>query len=255
MPVRCRPRADTDRVSDRPRGPVMIAATDIMRPPPTRIGKIGGNITLPRTVPLKAAVAALVGALVGLFFAFPIAGIGLNALIWGGIVGGAAGVVAVTWSPLRGESLLRWLGLNVRAAAASKVRIDGKPVRLYIGVAPLARSAVGPARLVPGAVNVPAGEVDDRGVPIPPRRRVPALDPAAAALDAQLSPELPPDRPDGPPAASGAHPPAAPGRAAPTTPRRRRNARRGDDSPPRSRLEQFRAATAQPTLPSRPDDR
>lgn len=166
-----------------PRGPVMLAVTDLLRPPPTRVAKIGPMV-LPRSITMKSAVAGLVGAIVGLIPAFVILGVGANAVIWGGMLGATAGAVVVNWSPLRGESFSRWIGLNVAAYRSDKVEVNGREVNLYIGVARIHRSAAGRVRLEPGAVSVPAGSVDDRGVPVavksPP---LPAHAPFPAADD------------------------------------------------------------------------
>ena len=47
-------------------GPLMIVATEALSAPKVRVGHIGGNFTLPRTVPLTSLIAAAIGALLGL---------------------------------------------------------------------------------------------------------------------------------------------------------------------------------------------
>lgn len=158
------------------RGPVMIAATSMLRPPPARISKITENVVLPRSVPVVSFVAGLVGAVTGLVFTVLflswIIGVGLTQLFVGTAVGAMLGVMTVTWSPLRGESLAMWLGLNVLKLRQDRVEINGRPVRAYIGVSPLHRTAVGRLRLLPSAVEVAAGSVDERGVVIPHNERI-----------------------------------------------------------------------------------
>jgi hypothetical protein len=152
-------------------GPPMLAMTSALRPPPARISKIGENLTLPFSVQINQLVAVSVGAFAGLVFVtmfiLPFAG-GSIVLFGSGLgIGGFLGMVAVTWSPLKGESLKTWLGLSVGSSRREKVEINGVEARAYIGIMPLPYSAAGELRIVSRAVDVPAGSVDDRGVFIP----------------------------------------------------------------------------------------
>ncbi|RJL24022.1 hypothetical protein [Bailinhaonella thermotolerans] len=153
--------------TERAQGPTMIAATNILRPPPAVIGSINQRLTLPRTVKLTTILFGGVGACLGLLVATAVAGAGFQQLMYGSVLGAAAGWLVVNYSPLSGESMLTWLGLTVRATTARKVSVDGKPVRLYIGIAPLHRTAAGTVRMLPGAVPVQAAQWDERGVPLP----------------------------------------------------------------------------------------
>src|SRR4051812_44795594 len=104
--------------------PVMLAATQVMRPGRTRIGKIGGNLTLPRTVSLISLIAGGIGALVGAVFGLGFGGGSMTGLMYGAGFGGAAGVFIVTFEPLKGESMLTWLGLAVNTRRR-QVKVDG----------------------------------------------------------------------------------------------------------------------------------
>jgi hypothetical protein len=153
------------------RGPVMLAMTTALRPPPARISRIGDNVTLPVALQLNQLIAGGIGGFVGLlavimfwvpFFGFSIPSGGI------GLIGGVfAGILFVTWSPIKGESFSKWLGLSIGTFRGNKVVIDGEPARAYIGIAKLESSAAGVIRVYPGAVEVPAGSVDERGVIIP----------------------------------------------------------------------------------------
>jgi hypothetical protein len=157
-------------VSEQTQGPVMLAVTNILRPPPARIGKISENFVLPRTIELRKLIAVAVGVLAGMFLWFMPIGLffsyGLTSLFTMMGVGGFGGYFVVTWSPLRGESLGTWVGLSAGSTRPGKVRIEGERVRAYLGVAPLGFVAAGAVRIRPGAVQVPAGSVDERGVPL-----------------------------------------------------------------------------------------
>ncbi|MFM7088853.1 MAG: hypothetical protein ACKOW9_04990 [Candidatus Paceibacterota bacterium] len=150
------------------KGPAMLSMTSALRPPPARISRIGDNITLPFSVQIDQLVATSVGGLTGLiiavmFFA-PFIGGSITLFGAGLMVGGFIGLLFVTWSPLRGEKLSTWLGLSVKQNRKTKVEIDGVQVKAFVGVAELSFSAAGEIRIISGAVNVPAGSVDERGV-------------------------------------------------------------------------------------------
>lgn len=157
----------------------MLAVTNILRPPPTRVGKISDTIVLPRTVELKKLLAAAAGTFLGaLLWTVPLGlifGYTLTSLLICAGFGGFLGVLLVSWSPLRGESFATWLGLSSSTLRADRVRIDGLKVRAYLGVAPLNFTAAGATRLVPGAVDVPIGQVDERGVLLSPKEMFQSL--------------------------------------------------------------------------------
>ncbi|GAA4375309.1 hypothetical protein GCM10023088_32510 [Actinomadura verrucosospora] len=144
----------------------MLAATNMLKPPPAVIGSVNKDITLPRTVRLTTLIAVLIGAAAGFLFAFLVFGPGLNALMYGPVLGGAAGWATVNLSPLRGESLATWLGLQINGTRNRRLVVDDRPVRLYIGIAPLRRTAAGTVRMLPGGVPVDAVRWDPRGYPL-----------------------------------------------------------------------------------------
>lgn len=156
-------------MSEQIQGPVMLSVTNILRPPPARIGQISEKIVLPRTIELRKLIASSVGVLAGMFLWFMPIGLFFDYAITPLLVlmglGGFAGYLFVTFSPLRGESFSTWVGLSAGATRPGKVRIEGERVRAYLGVAPLGFIAAGPVRIRSGAVSVPAGSVDERGVP------------------------------------------------------------------------------------------
>lgn len=148
----------------------MLAVTNILRPPPARIGKISEKIVLPRTVELRKLIAVSVGVFagmvlwffpVGLFFSY-----GITPLLVMMGLGGMSGYLVVSWSPLRGESFGTWISLSATTTRPGKVRFEGERVRAYLGVAPLSFLAAGSVRVRSAAVQVPAGSVDERGVPV-----------------------------------------------------------------------------------------
>lgn len=144
-------------------GPVMLCATRVLKAPPARIGHIVGNVTLPRTVEIRVLIASVLGA-IGLFaIATPIVGLSLRSAMMSMIFGGFAGAASMKISPLQGETLFRWIGLEARSRVG-RLRYNGEWVRVYVGVCPLRRAAAGRTKLTPQAVDVPPGAVvDERG--------------------------------------------------------------------------------------------
>lgn len=152
-----------------PNGPVMLSATETLKTPPLRLGRISETIVLPRSIEVKK----FVGAAVGLILAFPffvILGIvykhNFTLLLILELLGGATGLLVVSWSPIKGESFSKWLGLASSSRASKKVYISGKEVRAYIGIAPLLSGAQGRVKIVGAAVTVVPSNFDYRGVPI-----------------------------------------------------------------------------------------
>jgi hypothetical protein len=152
---------------DNVRGPVMLAATTMLRPPPTRIAKLGDNLVLPRSVSLKSLAGGSVGFLLGLiiYFLFFVPTVGFSFEIMLIVLAGitASGVGIVNWSPLKGENWSTWATLRVGAASRGRVRIDGEEVRAYIGIASLPYSAAGKVEVLSAAEEVLPGSVDARG--------------------------------------------------------------------------------------------
>jgi hypothetical protein len=150
-------------------GPIMLAATTVLRGHKARIGKIVGDIALPRTVPVVNLVAGSIGVLLGLFIGALVQGT-LQMTIYSGLIGGGIGVFLVTYSPLQGESMLKWIGLSI-AAKRQEVKIDGQTVRVAIGVAYLSQPARGRVHILRGAVDINPEQFDERGVLVPAARR------------------------------------------------------------------------------------
>jgi hypothetical protein len=142
----------------------MIVATEALSSPKVRIGHIGGNFTLPRTVPLASLVAGAVGAFAGILVAL-VAIPGVQSMMYCAVLGGIAGVLTVTYSPLKGESLSLWMGLKLRTRRQN-IKLEGGVVQLAVGVALLKSATLGEVHIVPGAVNVPPSQYDDRGAPL-----------------------------------------------------------------------------------------
>jgi hypothetical protein len=155
----------SDDSDGRVRGPVMLAATNMLKPPPPVIGSINKEITLPRTIKLTTLAGLIVGAVFGFVIALVVFGAGLEALMYGPTLGGGAGWLATNFSPLEGESLAKWLGLQALGTRKRKLELEGRQVRLYVGIAPLRRTAAGTVRMVPGGVPLDAVRWDPRGVP------------------------------------------------------------------------------------------
>lgn len=144
----------------------MLVATEALQPPKLRIGKLGNNFSLPRTVPLISLVAGALGALLSIAVFSALAGWSLAKVSYSGVVGAVIGVFLVTYSPLRGESLLKWLGLKVRSSRNRARYIDGKPVRLAVGICYVPDVVKGIVQLRPGSVPVRPNLYDDRGTRI-----------------------------------------------------------------------------------------
>jgi len=146
------------------KGPTMLVATDALRSPELRIGTIGQSFTLPRTVRAVSLFAGGAGAVAGMVLLPIFVGMTLSTLMYGAILGGACGIGVISYSPLRGESLGKWLGLKIKSSRRKTIR-NGKPVRLAIGICYIEPKLYGKIRIKPGAVNVRPGSVDQRYYP------------------------------------------------------------------------------------------
>lgn len=159
-------------MADQHDGPLMLVATEALRPPKLRIGRLGNNITLPRTVPAVALFAGASGALLGVALFTVIVGWTVASVAYSATIGGVIGVALVTYSPLRGESLLRWLGLKIRSSRKRTRYMAGSPVRLAVGICYIPTPNQGALRLRAGAVQVRPGLFDERGTRHRESRRV-----------------------------------------------------------------------------------
>lgn len=140
----------------------MVCATGVMKPGPTRIGKIGKTVTLPRTIPIATLFASGIGATLGIFFALTF-GSASNIPVGIGI-GGGLGWLLVSYSPLRNESLLKWFELTFKSQTRSRY-VKGRRVIPAVGVAVVKAPSSGPVILRRSATRVPIGHYDERGVP------------------------------------------------------------------------------------------
>lgn len=149
----------------------MIAATEILRPKGARVGHIG-NINLPRPILIKNLFAGAGGAMLGAMLGVIFSGVGgVGPVLWGAAFCGGLGVFIVTYSPLQGEPMWRWLALVFGFRRKKRLERDGKPVRPAIGIAPVVRVPDGWVRVRRGAVNVPPSQYDERGVLISEKNR------------------------------------------------------------------------------------
>jgi hypothetical protein len=150
-------------------GPLMIAATKILKPGPTRIARLVPGVTLPRTIPITTLFVTFGFSAFGLLvmLAMPFFN-SLTSILIGTVLFGGLGVVVTTYSPLKGESMLRWLGLEV-SARRQRIEMNGEPAKVYIGLCAIDRVAVGEIRIMPSAIDVPSGSVDSRGLPLKQR--------------------------------------------------------------------------------------
>lgn len=163
----------------------MLVATEALRPPKLRIGRLGNNFTLPRTVPVLQLIVGGLSSLIsiGLFTALT-GRATIQVVMYSGVLGAVAGVAAVSYSPLRGESLAKWLGLKYRSRKGRTRLIDGKPVRLAVGICYIEPPVKGSIMIRPGAIQIRPGLFDDRGVRVR-ETRWSAPVPLADTLDAQ----------------------------------------------------------------------
>ena len=95
-----------------------VWVTKILRPGAPRVGQIG-RVQLARTIPLPSLLAGGGGLLAGLLlFGVPLMLLGIDtvaALGFGAALGCGIGLIAVSWSPWREESLLRFTVVKLRA--------------------------------------------------------------------------------------------------------------------------------------------
>lgn len=182
----------------------MLAATSLLRGHQTRIGHVF-NIGLERTIPLKSAIAAVIGGLIGVLIGALVTGGTFSGIAYGGAFGGFGAIVFVSYSPLPGESMWAWLGLAAKTYTQRTELVDGHPTRPAIGIYHIPTVAAGSLHWRRGAVEVPAEQYDERGVCITPQR--PARH-SALRDSTPARPGLVRGRAKGSPAASHAFPEA-----------------------------------------------
>lgn len=141
----------------------MLAATSVLNPGPARISRLGPGIKLPRTVPIRTLIATGCGIIGGLIPTLIVLGAEVRSMFIAAALGGTAGWVLVTYSPLQGESMGRWIGLEASALRTRRMTIEGKRAQAYIGICPVTQLARGTIRIQSGHANVAPGSVDERG--------------------------------------------------------------------------------------------
>ena len=124
----------------------MMWTTPIFQPGPARVGKIGNNFVLPRSVPVNVLVAAPIcatlGLIVGLLFVkvfsflptFYVAGFAT-------MTGGTAGAFLVTFKPWKGESINRVAMVRTQALMSTKSLVcpgSGLPAKYHDDIGTLA---------------------------------------------------------------------------------------------------------------------
>ncbi len=113
-------------------GDLMLAATNLLRPGPTRIGSLG-RVTLPRTVRLRSVLSWLIGGTLGLIPGATASSVlgGLGPLAAGLFIGAGAGHLVVNAEPLPGEHLLSWLFL-ASGSHRHRVNLNGIKTRIVL---------------------------------------------------------------------------------------------------------------------------
>lgn len=142
-------------------GEAMIVATSMLIPPKS-VTAIKG---IPRTIEWGHAIITGVIAFFVMILAVMIFGPTINTFVYSLVLGGVIGFILPSLSPLEGESLLTWFGLQGRTAVAKKVNVNGRKARMYIGTYPLKRTAQGKTKFLPSGLNVKAYKYDERGYP------------------------------------------------------------------------------------------
>jgi hypothetical protein len=156
------PMSETEKQQAQVKGPPMLVATHVMNPGSARIGRLFGNVTLPRAVRVVDLVAAGGGALFGIVIGLLITK-DLSGVLYGGALFGMAGYLAVTYSPLEGETLARYLGLSIRASRDT-ITYKGSKVQVSIGICPIEGAGIETLRLSSSCVDIPPSQYDLRGV-------------------------------------------------------------------------------------------
>ena len=172
-------------------GPAMLVCTPLLRPGPARIGSLGKNVHLPRSVQVNVAVASLIMLFPGLMIGFLLSKIagGFTMIALGGCAGAFAGYLIVSWSPFRRESLLKYaqvtmasrqgrvalqcegsgttaldITADVGTCAVCRQEIAIKPDRtckrheirrkVFVGLCPLPEVVVGEVKMTPSMIEV-----------------------------------------------------------------------------------------------------
>ena len=139
----------------------MLSATSVLKQGPAKIGSITKQVKLPRTILLKTLVSMIVYGFIGLLIGLVIGG--LKAILYSTLIFAAGAYFATNYSPLRGETLSKYIGLSIKAQRERRY-INGKLVKIYVGIVPISRPALGKVVLWPGGINISSSNYDERGV-------------------------------------------------------------------------------------------
>ena len=132
-----------------PHGPALVFTTRYLRKGPRRISLRTYALAIPGTYQLSKVIGAGVGAIAGLILGFPVFAVTGTwlAIVALATIGAMGGIFAVSWSPLKGESVLKWFILHT-AKRNSLIEQNGGFVRAYVGGAVVRRSLYREAQIV-----------------------------------------------------------------------------------------------------------
>lgn len=116
-------------------------------------------VSIPGTYQLSKVVGVSLGAFLMLAITIgPCLAIGLwQIAIFAAVLGGGLGLLVTSWSPLKGESLARWL-LLWSAKRMGLVKRGGRYLRVYVGMTAVKRAPFGLAQMVKSYEEVPDAE-------------------------------------------------------------------------------------------------
>ena len=153
------------------RGPVMLAATSVLKQAPARVSRLGAGIKLPRTIPIRTLLMCLLTGSLFLGVTTLFLGLHPRSAMLSLVFGGGFGWFLVTYQPLEGETMFKWLGLTFGAFRDRKLKIDGKRAQAYVGICPIETISRGQIVIAHGHADVSPDSVDERGGRIPSHLR------------------------------------------------------------------------------------
>ena len=171
--------ADYEDVGDQ-HGPALVFTTRFLRKGPRRIALRTQALAIPGTYELSQVIGAGVGIIIGLILGFPIFAVTGTwlAIVAMATIGSMAGIFMVSWSPLKGESIMKWFILHT-AKRNSLIEQNGGFVRAYVGGTVVQRSLFREAQMVrtyveaesPRPGSIPAGVKVKPGKASKPRKQ------------------------------------------------------------------------------------
>jgi len=140
--------ADYEDVGEQ-HGPALVFTTRFLRKGPRRIALRTQALAIPGTYELSKVIGAGVGIILGLILGFPIFAVTGTwlAIVAMATIGSMAGIFMVSWSPLKGESIMKWFILHT-AKRNSLIEQNGGFVRAYVGGTVVQRSLFREAQMV-----------------------------------------------------------------------------------------------------------